>query len=94
MHIISRKALVDFYDVHPRAKAPLLAWYRIIEKCDFENFAALRRTFNTIDRVGGFHVFDITGNHYRLICAIHFNTRKVYIRHVFTHAEYDDWRPE
>ena len=31
----------------------------------------------------------VGGNKYRLIAAIHYNRRRVYIRHVLTHAEYD-----
>lgn len=31
----------------------------------------------------------VGGNKYRLIAAVHYNRRKVYIRHVLTHAEYD-----
>jgi mRNA interferase HigB len=39
-------------------------------------------------------VFNIGGNKYRLIAAIHFNTRKLFVRHVLTHREYDqgDWK--
>lgn len=39
-------------------------------------------------------VFNIGGNKYRLIAAIHFNRHKVYIRHILTHAEYDkdNWK--
>jgi mRNA interferase HigB len=33
--------------------------------------------------------FDIGGNKYRLIAAIHFNTQMLFVRHVLTHAEYD-----
>jgi len=41
------------------------------------------------DQVGRCTVFNIGGNNYRLIAAIHYNTGVVYIRHVLTHAEYD-----
>jgi len=34
-------------------------------------------------------VFNIGGNKARLIAAIHYNRRKVYIRAVLTHHEYD-----
>jgi mRNA interferase HigB len=34
-------------------------------------------------------VFNISGNKYRLITSIHFNRRKVYVRSVLTHAEYN-----
>ena len=41
------------------------------------------------DYVDPFMVFNIGGNKYRLIAVIHYNRRKVYIRQVLTHAEYD-----
>ena len=44
------------------------------------------------DTVSDFYVFDIDGNKYRLIAAIHFNRKMVFIRHVFTHREYDKWK--
>jgi mRNA interferase HigB len=34
---------------------------------------------------------DIAGNHFGLISVFHFNKLRVYIRHVFTHSEYDMW---
>jgi mRNA interferase HigB len=35
-------------------------------------------------------VFDIAGNHYRLIAMIHFKNRTLYIRRILTHDEYTD----
>jgi hypothetical protein len=43
----------------------------------------------TADKVGDFIVFNVGGNKYRLITAIHFNRRKFYIRNVLTHQEYN-----
>jgi mRNA interferase HigB len=60
----------------------------------FDNYGQIKKTFGTADWVKPFVVFDIAGNHYRLICAIHFNRQAVYVRHVFTHAEYDNWKPK
>jgi mRNA interferase HigB len=39
-------------------------------------------------------VFNIGGNKARLIAAVHYNTQRLYIRHVLTHKEYDKkkWR--
>lgn len=55
----------------------------------FSNFAELKHTFGTVDNVGKVVVFNIKGNHYRLIAAIHYNTKLVYILEVMTHVEYD-----
>jgi mRNA interferase HigB len=60
-----------------------------MERSDFPNLDALEVTFPTADKVGNFVVFNIGGNKYRLITAVHFNRGKVYVRHVLTHQEYD-----
>ena len=96
MHVISKKKLRGFWAKHPRAKAALEAWYQIARTAEWESFADVRQTFNTADQVGRFTVFDIGGNKFRLIAVIHFNRDKVFIRHVLTHAEYDEgkWKDE
>jgi mRNA interferase HigB len=48
--------------------------------------------FSSADQVGKLTVFNIGGNRVRLIAAIHYNRRKIYIRAVLTHAEYDEPR--
>ncbi|WFP49329.1 type II toxin-antitoxin system HigB family toxin [Methylomonas sp. EFPC3] len=55
----------------------------------FTDFNHLKTTFASADYVDGLTVFDIGGNQFRLIAAIHYNRRKVYVRDVLTHAEYD-----
>lgn len=89
MHVITKKRLVEFAARYPASRDPLLKWYRIVRQTDFSSFPVLRSVFGSADRVEGFTVFDIGGNKYRLIAAIHYNRRRIYIRHVLTHAEYD-----
>ena len=88
MHVISLKKLRDFYQKHSDSKETLLAWHRVVRDSDFESFDHLRESFPQVDYVKPFHIFNI-GHSCRLIAAIHFNRRKVYVRHVLTHAEYD-----
>jgi mRNA interferase HigB len=89
MHVIAKPALIYFWTKHPDAKSSLMAWFKIIQANDFASYAELKKTFANADHVKGLTVFNIAGNKYRLIAAIHYNRRKVYIRHVLTHAEYD-----
>lgn len=89
MHVITRKRLREFAARHREAAEPLGVWYAIMSRSDFGSFAEIKRVFGSADKVGKFTVFDIGGNKYRLIVAIHYNRKKVYIRHVLTHAEYD-----
>lgn len=92
MRLISNKALRGFANRQREAGEPLQAWRKLIERNAFDSFADLRRVFNTVDKVGNYFVFNIAGNRYRLVAAIHFNTQTLYVRAVFTHAEYDHWR--
>ena len=93
MRVISNKALVDFAAGHAEARAPLQAWRQAITTSTFQSFSDLRSTFGSVDKVGRFFVFDIGGNKFRLVAAIHFDRQILYIRHVLRHREYDDWAP-
>jgi mRNA interferase HigB len=92
MRVISNKALLEFSAKHPEAAVPLQMW-RTIEAGTFAGFADFNKTFNATDKVGDFYIFDIGGNKFRLIAAAHFNVQKLYVRHIFTHKEYDKWHP-
>jgi mRNA interferase HigB len=96
MHVISKKRLREFWAVHPDAERPLRRWYKTVEKADWLSFADVRATYRHADQVGKLIVFNIAGNKYRLIAAIHFNRSKVYVRNVLTHVEYDrgDWKED
>jgi mRNA interferase HigB len=87
--------LRQFWEQHPDSERALARWFKIMQRHAFTSFETLRATFPTADKVGDFMVFNIGGNRYRLITVVHFNRRKVYIRHVLTHPKYDRgaWKP-
>jgi mRNA interferase HigB len=89
VHIITRKALNQFAERHPEAKAGLDHWYKLMKSNNFGSFVELRAIFPSVDRVNDLTVFNIGGNKARLIASIHYNRGKVYIRYVLTHPEYD-----
>jgi mRNA interferase HigB len=96
VHVITRRRLKEFSARHKEAEGPLGAWYAIMAKTEFASFAQLKQAFRSVDKVGKFTVFNIGGNKFRLVVAIHYNRKKVYIRHVLTHAEYDksSWKED
>jgi len=94
MHVISRKALVEFWARHPDVEAPLRVWFKLLEKDRFINFAALKNTFGSVDKVGESYIFDIGGNKYRLVARIVFASQTLFVRELLTHAEYDRRRFE
>lgn len=94
MHVITRKRLNEFADKHPGTETALSRWYRLVKKTDFTSFAELRQAFPSADQVGKLTVFNLGGNKIRLIAAIHYNRKRLYIRAVLTHEEYaqSKWR--
>ena len=89
MHVITRKRLNEFTKLYPDTRNALAQWYKLIKQNEFSSFVELRELFPSADQVGKSTVFNIGGNKIRLIAAIHYNRKKVYIRAVLTHAEYD-----
>ncbi len=89
MHIITRKRLNEFAEKHPDAKSALQHWYKQAKSKDFKSFVELRKTFSSADQIGKLTVFNVGGNKARLIAAIHYNRRIIYIRAVLTQREYD-----
>jgi mRNA interferase HigB len=89
MHVITRKRLNEFVENHPETKTALAQWYGTIKRNDFSSFANLKSMFPSADKVGKLTVFNVGGNKVRVIAAIHYNRKRVYIRAVLTHPEYD-----
>lgn len=90
MHVITRRRLNEFAEKYPDTENALANWYFAMKQNSFANLAELKTMFSTADKVGKLTVFNIGGNKVRLIAAIHYNRRKVYIRAVLTHKEYDE----
>lgn len=93
-NVIAKPALRAFWERHADSREALEVWYKLLSKSDFANFAELKAMFGSADFVGpDYVIFDIKGNKYRIITRVSFSYKRVWIKHVFTHAEYDRWRP-
>jgi len=90
MRIFVYKTLVEYYTKHPESKIALEEWFCETKKSVWNNFAEMKKTFNSVDSTGNRrYVFNIKGNSYRLVAIILFVPKYVYIRFIGTHAEYD-----
>jgi mRNA interferase HigB len=94
VHVISRKALKVAVTRHADLETPLDTWYRSAKKAQWKSLADVRQTYSHADQVGKYTVFNIKGNAYRLIVTINYQTGRIFIRDVLTHAEYnkDQWK--
>ena len=90
MRVIAISTLKDFWIRHPDSEQPLTEWYIKVCRANWNSFNDIRNDFNSVDYVGNQrYVFNIKGNHYRLVVAIKFTPKIVYIRFVGTHDEYN-----
>jgi mRNA interferase HigB len=91
VHVITQRRLIEFWKKYPAAKSPLTSWYKATIKAQWKNFADVKRTFNSADYVDPFVIFDVGGNNFRIVAKVEYRFSKVFIAHVFSHAEYDRW---
>jgi mRNA interferase HigB len=89
MRVISKRRLREFGQIHPEAEKSLAYWYQITKKANWGNLVDVRKDFPHADLAGVCTIFNIGGNNFRLITKIFYPNRKVLIRFVMTHAEYN-----
>jgi mRNA interferase HigB len=90
MVILAKSTLKAFIGSYPDSENSLDNWYEITKQNDWKNFNEMKKSFNSVDLVrNDRYVFNIKGNHYRLITLILFKVRTVFILFIGTHKEYD-----
>jgi len=90
VRIIARKTLRDAWARYRDAEQPLKAWYKEAEAANWTGPADVRRQYPTASIVGNERVvFNIKGNHYRLVVAINYAAGIAFIKFFGSHAEYD-----
>ncbi|KAF5886736.1 MULTISPECIES: type II toxin-antitoxin system HigB family toxin [Rhizobium] len=96
MQIIAKSALRAFWERHPQARTSLSVWYSTVSRAEWTGPSDIKTMFGAnVDFVGDNRIiFDIGGNKYRLIVHVAYRYRRVLIKFVGTHAEYDRIDPE
>jgi mRNA-degrading endonuclease HigB of HigAB toxin-antitoxin module/antitoxin component HigA of HigAB toxin-antitoxin module len=99
MRIITAKRLREFGERYADARQALVDWEAETAKALWHNLAETRATFASADEVvvasgRPVTIFNIRGNRYRLITAVHYNTGVVFVMRFLTHADYNknDWK--
>jgi len=89
MRIIAIKTLSQFWERYSDAEGYLRAWFAEASKARWKGPQDILDWYPGADILPSNRVvFNVKGNHYRLIVKIHYNTGVVYIRFIGTHAEY------
>lgn len=90
MRIIALRVLRDFWNRHPDAETPLRSWYAAASRAGWSSPAEVKAAYRNASFIANNRiVFNIKGNDYRLVVAVHYNRGMMFIRFVGTHREYD-----
>lgn len=90
MRIIAKRRLREFWERHPDAKVPLENWYARVRRDDWDTPARVTQHYPRASLIGSDRVvFRLKGNDYRLVVAVDYGHKTVFIRFIGTHAEYN-----
>ena len=91
MVVLSKAILMSFVERFPETEEAIFRWYGQTSAANWKNFSEMKNSFNAVDAVGNDrYVFNIKGNHFRLIALIIFKVRTVFVLFIGTHKEYDE----
>lgn len=90
VRIIARNNLLAYGRANPRAAAPLTHWHEVVKAADWATMQDAAATFSKAKAIDADRLrFDIGGGDFRLVCAVDFKRRLVFVKFIGTHAEYD-----
>lgn len=96
MKVISIERIEQFIKTHKRGKeaaGALRAWHRELVTADWRNPSELKAHYpkaRPIGRGNGVAIFNIKGNHFRIVVRVNYQAGVVQIEFIGTHNEYDE----
>ncbi|MFK5894122.1 MAG: type II toxin-antitoxin system HigB family toxin [Pseudomonadota bacterium] len=90
MKVIGSDKLSKFSKKHNQAKSALDSWYAEAERAVWKTSQDIKDRYGSADFLANNRViFNIKGNHYRLVVKVRYQNGIVAIEWVGTHAEYN-----
>ena len=90
MRVIAKKTLREFWSKYNDCEQRLKAWYREAELANWKNPNDIKIDYPSASILQNNRiVFNIKGNHYRLVIKINYKYQIIWIRFIGTHSEYD-----
>ena len=92
LRIIAKSRLIEYAEKsgNEKAKAHLIEWYHFCLEQDWKTPQDIKNTLSHASFVKKNRVvFNINGNHYRIVCSVFCPAQIMYIKFVGTHSEYD-----
>lgn len=96
MQIIALRTLRELWERHRQAETPIRDWFVRVRRAEWTGSADVKAQFGTVvnfvadNRV----IFDLGGNKYRLVVHVAYRHKRVLVKFIGTHQEYDKINPE
>jgi mRNA interferase HigB len=93
MRVIKPSTVRAYAKANPSAEEPLLAWLKIARRANWTSIQDVRSSYPHADAMSVksgriVTVFNIGGNKFRLVVAIHYQWGRIFILRFMSHAEY------
>ena len=90
MRIIARSTLKDFWEQYKDSEQAILSWYAEVKNAEWNNTGDIKAKYRNASIIGNKRVvFNICGNKYRLLCAVAYERKEVFVKFIGTHKQYD-----
>jgi mRNA interferase HigB len=88
--LVGRDLLDQFCRAHADLRRPLQAWIKEVEAATWQTPQDIKNRYRSVDfRPGNRVIFDLKGNHYRLVAIVRYHGGILLVEWIGTHAEYD-----
>jgi len=90
MTLVGRHLLEEFSGRHADVKSALQSWAKDVEAATWATPQDVKNRYRSADfRPGNRIIFNLKGNHYRLVVAVVYQAGVVRVLWVGTHTDYD-----
>lgn len=82
IHLVKKQTLENYAKDNAGSRRSLKLWLSVLKGVNWNNPEDIQKTFGSADLLGNGSdrvVFDIGGNHYRMICHYVFGEKKVHL---------------
>ncbi|TAL03874.1 MAG: type II toxin-antitoxin system HigB family toxin [Rhodospirillaceae bacterium] len=95
MRVFNTQTLLAYGKDHAGSEQPFRELAKTLRDANWTSFEDVRKAYPPLRSVKGERViFNVNGNEYRVVAAMDYTRKGVFIKFVGTHAEYDKIGPE
>jgi len=93
MRLIGKILLDKFRRRHADVRSQINSWEAEVEEAIWDTPTHLKKRYPKASLIkGGYVVFDLCGNKYRLLTLVNYKNGIVLVKNIGNHKEYNNWK--